>query len=194
MNQPAEPANFLASILSEDLQTGSVPRIVTRFPPEPNGYLHIGHAKSISVNFGLAEAFGGVCNLRFDDTNPARESQEFIDSMKSDIRWLGYQWDGEPRFASSYFQQYYDWAVHLVEQGVAYVCDLSADEAREYRGTLTESGRNSPHRDRSVTENLQLLAAMKAGEFDEGARVLRARIDMASPNMNLRDPIIYRIR
>jgi glutaminyl-tRNA synthetase len=186
--------NFLETIIQEDLDSGRVTEVVTRFPPEPNGYLHVGHAKSISVNFGLAETFGGRCNLRFDDTNPEKESQEYIESIKEDVRWLGYQWDGEVRFASSYFDQLYDWAVHLVQEGNAYVCDLSADEAREYRGTLTEPGRNSPFRERSVEENLDLLARMKSGEFDEGSKVLRARIDMAAPNMNLRDPILYRIR
>ncbi len=186
--------NFLENIVAEDLAAGRVEKVVTRFPPEPNGYLHIGHAKSINVNFGLAERFGGYCNLRFDDTNPEKESQEFIDAIKEDVRWLGYQWNGEVKFASSYFKQLYEWAVHLVQQGNAYVCDLDADQAREYRGTLTEPGRNSPYRDRTVEENLDLLGRMKAGEFDEGARVLRARIDMASPNMNLRDPVLYRIR
>jgi glutaminyl-tRNA synthetase len=187
-------SNFLQSIISEDLASGRVSRVVTRFPPEPNGYLHIGHAKSISVNFGLAETNGGRCNLRFDDTNPEKECQEYIDAIKEDVRWLGYQWDGDVRYASSYFAQLYEWAVHLVQHGHAYVCDLSADEAREYRGTLTQPGRNSPYRDRSVQENLDLLSRMKAGEFDEGAKVLRAKIDMRSPNMNLRDPILYRIR
>ncbi|MEP4148190.1 MAG: glutamine--tRNA ligase/YqeY domain fusion protein [Halioglobus sp.] len=187
-------SNFLQTIITDDLADGRVTEVVTRFPPEPNGYLHIGHAKSISVNFGLAEANGGHCNLRFDDTNPEKESQEFIESIQADVQWLGYEWNGEVRFASSYFGQLYEWAVYLVEQGKAYVCDLNADEAREYRGTLTEPGRNSPYRDRSVEENLVLLAGMKAGEFDEGSKVLRAKIDMASPNMNLRDPILYRIR
>jgi glutaminyl-tRNA synthetase len=191
-NSPAN--NFLEVIIAEDLASGRVAEVVTRFPPEPNGYLHIGHAKSISVNFGLAERFGGRCNLRFDDTNPEKESQEYIESILEDVRWLGYQWDGEVRYASSYFQQLYDWAVCLVEQGHAYVCDLDAQQAREYRGTLTEPGRNSPYRDRSIGENLDLLARMKSGEFEEGTRVLRAKIDMASPNMNLRDPILYRIR
>lgn len=186
--------NFLQQIISDDLASGRVEKVVTRFPPEPNGFLHVGHAKSICVNFGLAEANGGVCNLRFDDTNPEKESQVYIDAIIEDVKWLGFEWDGEVRYASSYFQQLYDWAVHLVEQGDAYVCDLNAEEAREYRGTLTEPGRNSPYRDRSVEENLALLAGMRAGEFDEGSRVLRARIDMASPNMNLRDPILYRIR
>lgn len=187
-------SNFLQSIISEDLASGRVTEIVTRFPPEPNGYLHVGHAKSISVNFGLALANGGRCHLRFDDTNPEKESQEYIEAIEADVRWLGYTWDGEVRYASAYFQQLYDWAVCLVGQGNAYVCDLSADEAREYRGTLTEPGRNSPYRDRTVAENLDLLSRMKAGEFDDGVRVLRAKIDMSSPNMNMRDPIMYRIR
>ncbi|MEM8662066.1 MAG: glutamine--tRNA ligase, partial [Pseudomonadota bacterium] len=187
-------SNFLETIVEDDLANGRVDQVVTRFPPEPNGYLHLGHAKSICVNFGLAERFGGRCNLRFDDTNPEKESQDYIDSIQEDVRWLGVQWDGDVRFASSYFQQLYDWARYLIEQGNAYVCDLSADEAREYRGTLTEPGKNSPYRDRSVQENLDLLEQMKAGAFDEGARVLRAKIDMASPNMNMRDPILYRIR
>ena len=191
-NTPA--SNFLQSIIAEDIDSGRVQEVVTRFPPEPNGYLHIGHAKSISVNFGLAEANGGRCNLRFDDTNPEKESQEFIDSIQEDVRWLGYQWDGEVRYASSYFQQLYEWALFLVEKGEAYVCDLNAEQAREHRGTLTEPGRNSPYRERSVEENLDLLERMKAGEFDEGSKVLRAKIDMASPNMNMRDPILYRIR
>lgn len=191
-NTPA--GNFLQTIVAQDLAKGRVSEVVTRFPPEPNGYLHIGHAKSISVNFGLAETFGGRCNLRFDDTNPEKESQEFIESIQADVRWLGYTWDGEVRFASSYFQQLYDWAVYLVEQGDAYVCDLTAEQAREYRGTLTEPGKNSPFRQRGVQENLDLLAGMKAGDFAEGEKVLRAKIDMAAPNMNLRDPILYRIR
>ncbi|MEZ5569153.1 MAG: glutamine--tRNA ligase/YqeY domain fusion protein [Halioglobus sp.] len=186
--------NFLQTIIADDLASGRVAEVVTRFPPEPNGYLHIGHAKSISVNFGLALANGGRCNLRFDDTNPEKESQEYIESIQEDIRWLGYEWDGEARYASSYFEQLYHWAVHLVEQGNAYVCDLNADEAREYRGTLTEPGRDSPFRERSVAENLDLLARMRAGEFDAGSRVLRAKIDMSAPNINLRDPILYRIR
>ena len=187
-------SNFLETIIAGDLAAGRVQTVVTRFPPEPNGYLHIGHAKSICVNFGLAEKFGGRCNLRFDDTNPEKESQEFIDSIQADVRWLGFNWDGEVRFASSYFQQLYDWAIHLVERGDAFVCDLDATQSRDYRGTLTEPGRDSPWRDRSMAENLDLLARMKAGEFAEGAKVLRAKIDMASPNMNMRDPILYRIR
>ncbi len=187
-------ANFLRSIVEADLQSGKHSSIVTRFPPEPNGYLHIGHAKSICLNFGLAKEFGGVCHLRFDDTNPAKEEQGYIDAIKADVRWLGFQWDGDVRYASDYFEQLYQWAVHLVEQGKAYVCDLSAEQAREYRGSLTEPGKNSPFRERSVSENLDLLTRMRAGEFPDGARALRAKIDMASPNMNLRDPILYRIR
>ncbi|TXS92933.1 glutamine--tRNA ligase/YqeY domain fusion protein [Parahaliea maris] len=191
----SKPANnFLQQIVAEDLESGRVSKLITRFPPEPNGYLHVGHAKSICLNFGLAQRFGGECNLRFDDTNPEKESPEYVASIQEDVRWLGYEWAGEVRYASSYFQQFYDWAVHLVEQGDAYVCDLNAEQAREYRGTLTEPGKNSPFRERSVEENLDLLGRMKAGEFDEGSRVLRAKIDMASPNMNLRDPILYRIR
>lgn len=186
--------NFLQTVIADDLAAGRVQSVVTRFPPEPNGYLHVGHAKSICLNFGLAERFGGRCHLRFDDTNPEKESQAFIDAIQEDVRWLGYQWAGDVRFASTYFQQFYDWAVHLVSNGDAYVCDLNAEQAREYRGTLTEPGRNSPCRSRSVAENLDLLQRMRDGEFEEGSRVLRARIDMASPNMNLRDPILYRIR
>ncbi len=186
--------NFLHNIVAEDVAAGRVSKVVTRFPPEPNGYLHVGHAKSICLNFGLAEAFGGECNLRFDDTNPAKESPEFVASIMEDVSWLGYQWAGEVRYASAYFQQFYEWAQHLVREGHAYVCDLNAEEAREYRGTLTEPGRNSPYRERSAEENLDLLERMRAGEFEEGSKVLRARIDMASPNMNLRDPILYRIR
>lgn len=187
-------ANFLRPILEADLQSGKHSSIVTRFPPEPNGYLHIGHAKSICLNFGLAKDFGGVCHLRFDDTNPAKEEQEYIDAIKDDVNWLGFQWDGEVRYASDYFEQLYAWAVHLVEQGKAYVCDLTPEQAREYRGSLTEPGKNSPFRQRSVSENLDLLTRMRAGEFPDGACALRAKIDMASPNMNLRDPILYRIR
>ncbi|HCG96246.1 MAG TPA: glutamine--tRNA ligase [Halieaceae bacterium] len=187
-------SNFLRTQIQSDLDAGVVDRVVTRFPPEPNGFLHIGHAKSITVNFGLAEQYGGVCNLRFDDTNPEKESQVFIDAIQADVKWLGYQWDGEVRYASSYFQQFYEWALHLIDEGKAYVCDLSADEARDYRGTLTSPGKNSPYRDRSIDENHALFAAMKAGEFEDGSRVLRAKIDMASPNINLRDPTLYRIR
>jgi glutaminyl-tRNA synthetase len=188
------PNNFIAKIIQEDLDAGRVSSVVTRFPPEPNGYLHVGHAKSICLNFGVVEQFGGGCNLRFDDTNPEKESQEFIDAIKDDITWLGFKWQGDIHYASDYFDQLHDWAVHLIKEGHAYVCDLNAEQAREYRGTLTEAGKNSPYRERSVEESLDLFARMKAGEFDEGAKVLRAKIDMASPNMNLRDPIMYRIR
>lgn len=187
-------SNFLRTQIQNDLDSGVVERVVTRFPPEPNGFLHIGHAKSITVNFGLAEQYGGACNLRFDDTNPEKESQVFIDAIQADVRWLGYQWAGEVRYASSYFQQFYEWALHLIDEGKAYVCDLSAEEAREYRGTLTKPGTNSPYRDRSISENRALFASMKAGEFEDGSRVLRAKIDMAAPNINLRDPTLYRIR
>ncbi|MET1081006.1 MAG: glutamine--tRNA ligase/YqeY domain fusion protein [Pseudomonas sp.] len=191
---PVVPANFLRPIVQADLESGKHQKIVTRFPPEPNGYLHIGHAKSICVNFGLAQEFGGDCHLRFDDTNPAKEDQEYIDSIERDVKWLGFQWAGEVRYASQYFDQLHDWAVELIRSGKAYVCDLTPEQAREYRGSLTEPGKNSPFRERGVEENLDLFARMKAGEFADGARVLRARIDMASPNMNLRDPILYRIR
>ena len=187
-------SNFLKTQIQSDLDTGGARRLVTRFPPEPNGFLHLGHAKSITVNFELAKQFGGECHLRFDDTNPEKESQIFIDAIQEDVRWLGYQWHGDVRYASSYFQQLYDWALHLIDQGDAYVCDLSADEAREYRGSLTEAGRNSPHRSRSIEVNRDLFERMRAGEYQDGSRVLRAKIDMASPNINLRDPILYRIR
>ncbi|MFC3607355.1 glutamine--tRNA ligase/YqeY domain fusion protein [Stutzerimonas tarimensis] len=196
MSKPETPAaaNFLRPIVQSDLDAGKHAKIVTRFPPEPNGYLHIGHAKSICLNFGLAEEFGGECNLRFDDTNPAKEDQEYIDAIKRDVEWLGFKWAGQERYASDYFEQLHDWAVHLINTGKAFVCDLSAEQAKEYRGSLSEPGRNSPWRDRSVEENLDLFARMRAGEFPDGARALRAKIDMASPNMNLRDPILYRIR
>jgi len=187
-------SNFLRTQIQSDLAEGRASELVTRFPPEPNGFLHIGHAKSITVNFGLARQFEGRCHLRFDDTNPEAESQEFIDSIQEDVRWLGFEWSGEVRFASSYFQQLYDWAHYLIEQGLAYVCDLSPEEARAYRGSLTEPGQNSPFRERSIAENRDLFEKMRAGEFADGERVLRAKIDMASPNMNLRDPILYRIR
>ena len=196
MNKPetTPPAHFLRQIIQADLQSGKHTNIVTRFPPEPNGYLHIGHAKSICLNFGLAKEFGGVCHLRFDDTNPAKEEQEYIDAIKHDVQWLGFQWDGEVRYASDYFEQLYAWAIELIKAGKAYVCDLSPEQAREYRGNLTEPGKNSPFRERGVEENLDLFVRMKAGEFADGARALRAKIDMASPNMNMRDPILYRIR
>jgi glutaminyl-tRNA synthetase len=188
------PRNFIEEIIEEDLRTGRFGgRVHTRFPPEPNGYLHIGHAKSICLNFGIAQKYGGKCNLRFDDTNPLKESQEYVDSIIEDVRWLGFDWEDRLFYASDYFEQYYAWAVQLVRSGKAYVCDLTADEIREYRGTLTEPGRESPYRNRSVEENLDLLERMRRGEFPDGSRTLRAKIDMASPNLNLRDPVMYRI-
>lgn len=189
-----KPTHFIHQIIEDDLKNNTHGgKVVTRFPPEPNGYLHIGHAKSICLNFGTAEKYNGVCNLRFDDTNPEKESQEYIDSIVRDVTWLGYQWDGEIRYTSDYFDQLHDWAVHLIKTGKAYVCDLSPEQAREYRGSFSEPGKNSPYRERSVEENLALFEKMKQGEFKEGACALRAKIDMASPNMNLRDPMIYRI-
>jgi glutaminyl-tRNA synthetase len=188
-----ERSDFVRDIVAADLAAGKHATIVTRFPPEPNGYLHIGHAKSICLNFGIAAEFGGRCNLRFDDTNPVKEEQEYLDAIAADIRWLGFDWGEHLYHASDYFEQLYAWAVHLIKAGKAYVDDLSADEIREHRGTLTEPGRNSPWRDRPTHESLDLFARMRAGEFPNGARVLRARIDMASPNMNLRDPVLYRI-
>lgn len=186
--------DFIREIIDEDNRTGRFGgRVHTRFPPEPNGYLHIGHAKSIWINFSIAEEYGGLCNLRFDDTNPTKESQEFVDSIMEDIRWLGYDWGDRLYFASDYFDQLYEFAVQLIKAGKAYVDDLSPEEIREYRGTLTEPGRESPYRNRSVEENLELFERMRAGEFPEGSRVLRAKIDMASPNLNLRDPVMYRI-
>src|SRR6186713_1112166 len=185
--------NFLEEIIESDLENGKYTNIATRFPPEPNGYLHLGHAKSICLNFGLSVEYGGRCHLRFDDTNPVKEEQEYIDAIQRDIHWLGFDWGEHLYHASDYFEQLYDWAVHLIRNGNAYVDDLSSDEVREYRGTLTEPGRNSPWRDRPVDENLDLFARMRAGEFPDGARVLRARIDMASPNISMRDPVLYRI-
>ncbi len=186
--------DFVREIIRGDLASGSHKAIITRFPPEPNGYLHIGHAKSICLNFGVAGEFGGQCHLRFDDTNPAKEEQEFIDAIKEDVRWLGFDWGEHLFHASDYFEQLYIWAEHLITEGLAYVCDLSAEEMREYRGTLTEPGRESPFRNRSVDENLALFREMRAGAFPEGARTLRAKIDMTSGNMNLRDPALYRIK
>ena len=196
MNKPdaTPPSHFLRQIVQADLDSGKHSSIVTRFPPEPNGYLHIGHAKSICLNFGLAKEFGGVCNLRFDDTNPAKEEQEYIDAIKADVEWLGFEWGGDVRYASDYFDQLHAWAIELIKAGKAYVCELTPEQAREYRGSLTEPGKNSPFRERSVDENLDQFQRMTAGEFADGAKVLRAKIDMAAPNMNLRDPIIYRIR
>jgi len=187
------PSNFIRDIILKDLETGkNGGRVHTRFPPEPNGYLHIGHAKSICLNFGLAREFGGKCNLRFDDTNPCKEEVEYVESIMEDVRWLGFEWDGL-YYASDYFEQLYEWAKELIRKGKAYVCDLSADEVRQYRGTLTEPGKDSPWRDRSVEENLDLFERMRRGEFPDGSRTLRAKIDMASPNLNLRDPVMYRI-
>ncbi len=187
-------SNFIRQIIEDDLAAGRHQRIATRFPPEPNGYLHIGHAKSIVLNFGLALDYPGTCNLRFDDTNPNKEDVEFVDAIQADVRWLGFDWADRLYFASDYFEQLYGFAIELIGKGLAYVCDLSADEVRAYRGTLTEPGRESPYRNRSVEENLDLFARMRAGEFPDGTRSLRARIDMASPNINLRDPVLYRIR
>lgn len=187
-------SNFIENIINEDLKTNkNNSKVHTRFPPEPNGYLHIGHAKSICLNFGIAKEYQGLCNLRFDDTNPSKEEVEYVDSIQEDIKWLGFDWDDRMFYASDYFEEIYNCAVKLIKAGKAYVCDLSPQEMREYRGTLTEPGKNSPHRDRSVDENLALFSGMRAGEFADGARVLRAKIDMASPNVNLRDPILYRI-
>jgi glutaminyl-tRNA synthetase len=187
-------SNFIRDIVEEDLRTNKYGgRVHTRFPPEPNGYLHIGHAKSICLNFGIAARYGGLCNLRFDDTNPSKEEVEYVESIQEDIRWLGFDWDDRLFYASDYFEQLYEYAVQLIEKGQAYVCDLSADEIREYRGTLTRPGQDSPYRDRSVAENLDLFERMRAGEFEDGARVLRAKIDMASPNVIMRDPVMYRI-
>ncbi|MCP5161948.1 MAG: glutamine--tRNA ligase/YqeY domain fusion protein [Hahellaceae bacterium] len=188
------PSNFIRHIIDNDLSARKHEKIVTRFPPEPNGYLHIGHAKSICLNFGLAQDYQGVCNLRFDDTNPEKESQEYIDSITRDVEWLGFAWAGEIRHASAYFDQLYDFAIELIRKGKAYVCSLTAEQMTEYRGSLKEPGKPSPYRDRSVEENLALFEKMRAGEFKEGECVLRAKIDMASPNINLRDPILYRIR
>ena len=189
----ARPTNFIRQIIDEDLASGKHTTIHTRFPPEPNGYLHIGHAKSICLNFGIAQDYQGLCNLRFDDTNPTKEKVEFVDSIKEDIQWLGADWEDHLYFASDYFEQMYECAVKLIKKGKAYVCDLTPEEIREYRGTLTEPGKNSPYRERSVEENLELFEAMKDGKFKDGEKVLRAKIDMASPNINMRDPIIYRV-
>jgi glutaminyl-tRNA synthetase len=189
------PTDFIRAIVTEDRGAGKHGgRVATRFPPEPNGYLHIGHAKSICLNFGVAAEFGGTCNLRFDDTNPTKEDVEYVDSIMEDVRWLGFEWNGAPRYASDYFETLYDYAVHLIRAGLAYVDSLTADEMRQYRGTLTEPGRDSPYRSRAVEESLDLFARMRAGEFPDGAHVLRAKIDMASPNINMRDPVLYRIR
>ena len=189
------PSNFIRNIVIEDVKNKKNDgRVHTRFPPEPNGYLHIGHAKAICLDFGLAEEFGGLCNLRFDDTNPIKEEEHYVESIKKDIRWLGFDWQNRLYFASDYFEQLYEFAVKLIKKGKAYVDDLNADQIREYRGTLTEPGKESPYRNRSIEENLDLFARMRAGEFADGTHVLRAKIDMASPNLNMRDPVMYRIR
>jgi len=193
-NEPTPVPHFIRNIVEDDLKSGKHQSIVTRFPPEPNGYLHVGHAKSICLNFGLALDYQGKCNLRFDDTNPEKESEEYAQSIQDDVRWLGFQWDGEVHWASDYFGALYDFAVDLIKQGKAFVCELTPDEMRAYRGTLTEPGKHSPYRERPVAENLDLFARMKNGEFADGSKVLRAKIDMASPNINLRDPVIYRIK
>jgi len=192
-DSPQEPRDFIRERVRSDLVAGTTSQVVTRFPPEPNGYLHLGHAKSICLNFGVAKEFEGRCNLRFDDTNPAKEEQEFINAISEDVTWLGFKWDDEPKYASDYFDTLFGWAEQLIEAGKAYVDDLTADEIREYRGSLTEPGRESPYRARSVEANLDIFRRMKAGEFPDGAKVLRAKIDMASGNINLRDPVIYRI-
>jgi len=187
--------NFIQSLIEDAIAKGEhTGKVVTRFPPEPNGYLHVGHAKSICLNFGIAQTFGGECNLRFDDTNPEKESQEYIDAIKQDVEWLGYEWADDVRYASDYFDQLYAFAEELIEKGKAYVCALNAEQMAEYRGSLKEPGKNSPYRDRPVEESLQLFRDMRDGKFQNGELVLRAKIDMASPNINLRDPILYRIR
>ncbi|MFD0965791.1 glutamine--tRNA ligase [Seminibacterium arietis] len=188
------PNNFIRQIIDQDLASGKHNNVYTRFPPEPNGYLHIGHAKSICLNFGIAEDYNGLCNLRFDDTNPVKEDVEYVESIKQDVEWLGFHWQGQPRYASDYFEQLYSYAIELIKKGLAYVDELSPDEIREYRGTLTTAGKNSPYRDRTIEENLKLFEKMKNGEFAEGAACLRAKIDMASPFMVMRDPVIYRIK
>jgi glutaminyl-tRNA synthetase len=187
------PLDFIRQIIADDLQSGKHQGTITRFPPEPNGFLHIGHAKSICLNFGIAEEYGGICNLRFDDTNPSKEDVSYVESIKEDVQWLGFKWEKEALYASDYFPKLYEFAIALIKLGKAYVCQLSPDEIREYRGTLTDTGKESPYRNRSITENLDLFERMKNGEFAEGSHVLRAKIDMSSPNLNMRDPVIYRI-
>ncbi len=195
VNETKKSSNFIRHIIDKDIEDNkNNGKVITRFPPEPNGYLHIGHAKSICLNFGLAQDYQGVCNLRFDDTNPEKEDEEYIEAIKEDVHWLGFSWQDDVKFASNYFGQLHDYAVELIKAGKAYVCSLSPDEAREYRGSLTKAGKDSPYREQTIEENLDLFARMKQGEFDEGSKVLRAKIDMASPNINMRDPILYRIR
>lgn len=192
-NKNVESKNFIEQIIDKDLEEGRFDHVQTRFPPEPNGYLHIGHAKSILLNYGIAKEYHGKFNMRFDDTNPTKEKEEFVQSILEDIQWLGADWEDRLFFASDYFDEMYEAAVKLIKKGKAYVCDLSPEEIREYRGTLTEPGKNSPYRNRSVEENLELFENMKNGMYEDGTRVLRAKIDMASPNINMRDPIIYRV-
>ena len=187
------PLDFIRQIIAEDLQSGKHAVSVTRFPPEPNGFLHIGHAKSICLNFGIAEENNGICNLRFDDTNPSKEDVAYVESIRKDVKWLGFNWGEKELYASDYFVRLYEFAVELIKRGKAYVCQLTPEEIREYRGTLTEPGKDSPYRSRSVEENLELFEGMKNGNFEEGSHVLRAKIDMQSPNVNMRDPVIYRI-
>ena len=194
MTDTDKPINFIQHVINADLEAGRVAKVVTRFPPEPNGYLHIGHAKSICVNFGLAAENGGGCNLRFDDTNPEKEDEEYVNAIIEDVRWLGFEWQGDICYASNYFDQLYTWAQYLIGEGKAYICELNAEQMREYRGTLTEVGKNSPYRDRPVSESLELLEKMKVGAIDEGTMTLRAKIDMESPNFNMRDPVMYRIK
>ena len=194
MSDTEKPLNFIEKIIEADLASGKISQLQTRFPPEPNGYLHIGHAKSICLNFGLAQKYKGKCNLRFDDTNPEKEDIEYVDSIKRDVEWLGFKWEGDIHYTSDYFQQLYDWAVYLIKEGKAYVCDLSADDMRIYRGNLKEPGKDSPNKSRSVEENLALFEKMRVGEFDDGSCSLRVKIDMAHPNMQMRDPVIYRIK
>lgn len=194
MTDTEKPINFIQQVINADLEAGTINKVVTRFPPEPNGYLHIGHAKSICVNFGLAEQYGGGCNLRFDDTNPEKEDEEYVNAIIEDVRWLGFEWQGDICYASNYFDQLYSWAQYLINKNLAYICELNAEDMRAYRGTLTEAGKNSPFRERPAAESLALLEQMKNGEIDEGRMTLRAKIDMASPNINMRDPVMYRIK
>ncbi len=195
MKDLAPVNNFVRDLVAKDVQEGkNSGKVITRFPPEPNGYLHIGHAKSICLNFGLAQEFKGICNLRFDDTNPSKEEQEYVNSIIEDVKWLGFNWEDRLYYASDYFDKLYEWAVQLIKDGRAYVCDLSPEEMRQYRGTLTEPGKDSPFRNRSKEENLHLFERMKKGEFSDGLRVLRAKIDMSSGNINMRDPAMYRIK
>src|SRR4030065_1597595 len=191
---PKPKSNFVRDIIDEHLKKGRFTRVHPRFPPEPNGYLHIGHAKSLHLNFGLCRDYKGFCNLRMDDTNPETEDQSYVNAIKGDVRWLGFDWEDREYYASDYYGKLYEWAVALIKKGVAYVCDLSVDQVREYRGTVTKAGKDSPFRNRSLEENLDLFARMRAGEFPDGSKTLRARIDMANPNKLLRDPLMYRMR